>query len=338
MENRRKFLKKMAGVTAGLAIPLQWSFGGAVSNKDKFGELLPMRKLGSTGEKVTMLGLGGYHVGWTTEKDAQEVIETAINGGIRFFDTAHNYLKGASEERYGKYLVPSYRDSIFLMTKTQANDGKTLMEEFDLSLRRLKTDYVDLLQIHSLQNPKDVTDRISNGVIDAIKEIKRSGKAKYIGFTGHSDPEAQLQMMKNNPDLKEFSTTQMPINAIDFLSDHSFVKKVLPVAIENNLAVLAMKTLADGRFFGKKIQEEKEKWNTENPLIPNFIDVKDALNFSWSLPISVLITGAENKEYLLEKIQVARDFVKLSGEQRDKIIDKVIDAPDKIAIEYYKKV
>jgi len=338
MENRRKFLMKMAGVTAGLAVPLQWSFGKPYSINDKFGELLPMRKLGKTGEKVTMLGLGGYHVGWTTEKDAQEVIETAINGGVRFFDTAHNYNKGISEERYGKYLVPNYRDSIFLMTKTQAIDGKSLLEEVDLSLRRLKTDHVDLLQIHALKNPKDVTDRISNGVIDAIIKIKKSGKARYIGFTGHANPEAHLQMMNNNPDLKEFSTTQMPVNAIDFSSDHSFVRKALPMAIENKLGVLAMKTLADGRFFGKKIQVDKEKWKTDTPLIPNYINVKDALYFSWSLPISVLITGAENKEFLMEKIQLAKDFEKLSDDQRNEIIEKSVGVPDKVAIEYYKKV
>ncbi|HKK81808.1 MAG TPA: aldo/keto reductase, partial [Prolixibacteraceae bacterium] len=150
MENRREFLLKMASLTAALTLPIHWSHGSPSTRSDKFGNLLPLRKLGTTGEKVTMLGVGGYHVGWTSEKDAQEVIETAINGGIRFFDTAHNYGNGASEERYGKYLIPKYRDSIFLMTKSQAHDGKSLMKEFELSLKRLKTDYVDLLQIHSL--------------------------------------------------------------------------------------------------------------------------------------------------------------------------------------------
>jgi aryl-alcohol dehydrogenase-like predicted oxidoreductase len=220
MENRRRFLKKLAGLTAGLAVPI--GLGYASTSKDQFGELLPLRKLGTTGENVTMLGVGGYHVGWTTEKEAQEVIETAIRGGIRFFDTAHNYKKGISEERYGKYLIPKYRDSIFLMTKSQAGDGKTLLEEFELSLRRLKTDHVDLLQIHSLQNPEDVENRINDGVIDAVVEIKKSGKAKYIGFTGHRNPEALIQMMQNNPELKKFSTTQMPLNPIDFSSEMDY--------------------------------------------------------------------------------------------------------------------
>jgi aryl-alcohol dehydrogenase-like predicted oxidoreductase len=308
-----------------------------LTHSDKFGNLLPLRKLGTTGEQVTMLGVGGYHVGWTSEKDAQEVIETAINGGIRFFDTAHNYGNGTSEERYGKYLVPKYRDSVFLMTKSHAYDGKSLMQEFELSLKRLKTDYVDLLQIHSLQHPDDVDNRISNGVIDAVKSLKKTGKARYIGFTGHQNPEALLHMMKENPDLSAFSTTQMPLNAIDFSSEHSFVKKALPEALENNLCVLAMKTLADGRFFNKKVMNEKVHWNTESPVIPNYLNVKEALHFAWSLPISVLITGAENKTLLLEKIQLAKDFVNLSKHQKDQIIEKSLGAPDKIAIEYYKK-
>ena len=302
----------MAGLTASLALPIPVGYGRSLPDEDKFGEILPKRRLGTTGEYVTMLGTGGYHVGWTTDKDAQEVIETAIEGGIRFFDTAHNYANGRSEERYGKYLVPRYRDSIFLMTKTQAGDGKALLEEFELSLRRLKTDHVDLLQLHSLKDPADTENRINNGVIDAIRSIKESGKARYIGFTGHSNPEALIKMMEINPDLKEFSTIQMPLNAIDFLSDHSFVRKALPMALDHNLGVLAMKTLADGRFFGEKLQIDNLKWSTETPLVPNYINIKDALHFAWSLPISVLITGAENKALLLEKIDLSKEFADLT--------------------------
>jgi aryl-alcohol dehydrogenase-like predicted oxidoreductase len=337
MDNRRRFLKKMAGLTASLALPIPVGYGQSLSDEDKFGEILPKRRLGTTGEYVTMLGAGGYHVGWTTDKDAQEVIETAIEGGIRFFDTAHNYANGRSEERYGKYLVPRYRDSIFLMTKTQAGDGKALLEEFELSLRRLKTDHVDLLQLHSLKDPADTESRIDNGVIDAIRSIKESGKARHIGFTGHSNPEALIKMMEINPDLKEFSTIQMPLNAIDFLSDHSFVRKALPMALDHNLGVLAMKTLADGRFFGEKLQIDNLKWSTETPLVPNYINIKDALHFAWSLPISVLITGAENKDLLLEKIDLAKEFAALTKEQKELIIEKSLKAPDKIQIEYYKK-
>ena len=338
MENRRDFLKAMAGLTAGLILPVGWGCRNASPASDQFGELLPLRKLGTTGEKVTMLGVGGYHIGWTTEKDAQEVIETAIAGGIRFFDTAHNYGRGTSEERYGKYLVPKYRDHIFLMTKTQALDGDSLVEEVELSLRRLKTEQVDLLQIHSLKNPEDVDARISNGVMEAALSVKESGKARYIGFTGHQSPYAHLRMLERMPEFPGFSTLQMPLSIVDLASEHSFVRQTLPVALENNLGLLAMKTLADGRFFGKKQTLERIRWETDTPVIPGHISIREALYFSWSLPISVLITGAENKGLLVEKIGLAREFVKLSEEEKDLILEKASQAPDRKKVEYYKNI
>ncbi len=338
MENRRDFLRAMAGLTAGVMLPVGWGCMDAGPISDQFGELLPLRKLGTTGERVTMLGVGGYHVGWTTEKDAQEVIETAIEGGIRFFDTAHSYGNGTSEERYGKYLVPKYRDHIFLMTKTTAPDAESLLKEVDISLSRLKTGQVDLLQVHSLKNPADVDERISNGVMEAIQSVKASGKARYIGFTGHQSPYAHLRMLERLPEFPGFSTLQMPLNIIDLASQHSFVRQTLPVALQNDLGLLAMKTLADGRFFGKKQMIDEVRWETDTPVIPGQISLKEALYFSWSLPISVLITGAENRDLLTEKIELAREFVKLSDEEKDAILEKASRSPDWDKIEYYKKI
>ena len=124
MEKRRLFLKQLAALTGSIMIaPIS---GFAETGKDKWGKILPLRTLGKTGQNVTMLGLGGFHVGWTTEKDAQEVIETAIEGGIRFFDTAESYDKGGSEIRYGKYLVPKYRDEVFIMSKSLAKAEKNV--------------------------------------------------------------------------------------------------------------------------------------------------------------------------------------------------------------------
>ena len=337
MDTRRGFLRNMAGITAGMMVPVSWGCNSKPGH-DALGAILPLRKLGSTGEKVTMLGVGGFHVGWTTEKDAQEVIETAIEGGIRFFDTAHNYGKGESEIRYGKYLVPNYRDHIFLMTKTQALDGASLLKEVDLSLKRLNTDQVDLLQLHSFKNPTDVDDRISNGVMDAILSVKEAGKARYIGFTGHQDPYAHLRMMERMGEFPGFSTLQIPLSTVDYASEHSFVKDTLPAALDNSLALLAMKTLADGRFFGQKKMEGRVRWETETPVVPDHISIKEALYFSWSLPVSVLITGAENKDLLTEKIELAREFVKLTEQDRELILEKAAAAPDRDKVEYYKKV
>jgi len=328
----------MAGATAGIMIPWGSSCGGNRIRSDKFGELIPLRRLGNTGKDVTMLGLGGYHVGWTTEKDAQAVIETAIEGGIRFFDTAHSYGNGISEERYGKFLIPKYRDQIFLMTKSTATNGEKLKDEFDLSLKRMQSDYVDLLQIHSLTSPEDVDKRLGSGVVDAVLKILSSGKAKHIGFTGHQNPYALLKMTEQFPETHSFSTVQMPINPVDFASEHSFVKQVIPEALEHRLGILAMKTLADGRFFNRKEVNGQVSWETDSPAIPDHLSVKDALFFSWSLPISVLITGAENVTLLKEKLKLAKEFVSMSEEERAALLVKVEQVPDREGIEGYKKI
>lgn len=336
MENRREFLIKMSGLTAAMMLPLPFGCTSG-SNSDALGHILPLRKLGATGEKVTMLGLGGYHIGWTTEKDAQEVIEAAIEGGIRFFDTAHNYGKGESEIRYGKYLIPKYRDHIFLMTKSQAKTGEELLREIDISLDRLGTDQVDLLQLHSFQTPEDVEERIANGVLDALQKIQDEGKARHIGFTGHQNPYAHLKMMEHMDKYSELATLQMPLNVLDHNSGFSFINKTLPAALDHNLGILAMKTLADGRFFKKKQMLDKVKWESKKPVVPGLVSVKEALYFVWSLPVSVLITGAENSTLIKEKIELAKSFVKLSEKERMDILERAEKAelPDKV--EYYKK-
>jgi predicted aldo/keto reductase-like oxidoreductase len=305
-------------------------------NKDKWGEILPLRILGKTGKKTTMLGLGGYHVGWTTEKDAQEVIETAMEGGVRFFDTAESYGNGLSEIRYGKYLVPKYRDEVFIMSKSTAEDGKTAKEHLEGTLKRLKCDYIDLWQVHSLLTPEDVDNRIDNKVLEIFEKAKAEGKVKHIGFTGHQNPFALKRMLDKTSDNDIFESVQMPINVIDS-HFHSFIKNVLPVAVERNFGILAMKTLSDGRFFKEKKQLESIQWESDDPIVPNYISVREALYFVWSLPISVLITGAENKKLILEKIELARNFTTLSDNDRDELINRVFEKAGN-NIEYYKNV
>ncbi len=333
MVERRTFLKQIAAVTGTIMLPIT-NFGA--SGSDKWGEILPLRTLGKTGEKVTMLGLGGYHIGWTTEKDAQEVIEVALEGGIRFFDTAESYDNGGSETRYGKYLVPKYRDQVFIMTKSTAANGKLAKEHLEGSLKRLKCDYLDLWQVHSLSTPDDVDERILNEVMEVFEKAKSEGKVKHIGFTGHQNPFAHKRMLEKTANKDIFETVQMPINVIDS-HFHSFIKNVLPIAVERNFGILAMKTLSDGRFFKIKKQRDNTPWETEDPLIPNHITVKEALNFVWSLPVSVLITGAENKELIAEKIELAREFSRYNESDRINLIDKVFSKAGN-AVEYYKKV
>jgi predicted aldo/keto reductase-like oxidoreductase len=333
MNGRRDFLKDLAMLTGGLMVPFS---GIAVANKDKWGEILPLRSLGKTGEKVTMLGLGGYHVGWTTERDAQEVIESAIEGGIRFFDTAESYDDGGSETRYGKYLVPKFRDNVFIMSKSTATDDITAKKHLEGTLKRLNCDYIDLWQVHSLETPDDTDNRIRNRVLEVFEKAKAEGKVKHIGFTGHQNPFAHRQMLDRTADNDIFETMQMPVNIID-PHFHSFIKNVMPIAVERNFGILAMKTLSDGRFFREKKVLNEIEWKSDDPLVPNTISIKEALYFVWSLPVSVLITGAENKELIREKIELALNFTKLSENDRNMLVSKVVEKTGN-QIEYYKKV
>lgn len=336
--NRRDFLKTLAGLTSGILLPFgSKAFPGDSVQRDKIGEVLPLRKLGSTGEKVTMLGLGGYHIGWTSEKKAQETIEAAIEGGVRFFDNAESYSDGLSETRYGKYLVPQYRDEIFVMTKTVARNAKETEKDLEESLRRLKTSTVDLWQIHALSSEQDVDNRIEKGVLEVVLKAKKNGKVRYVGFTGHQSPYAHKHMLNvNGHDV--FDACQFPVNVVDASVQDSFIKEIVPMALDRNMGILAMKTLADGRFFSKKIQEGRKIWDSDNPVIPERLNIEEALQFAWSLPISVLITGAENPQLLKEKINMAKRFQQLTPEHRNQLIDKVIDLTRKKDVEYYKNV
>lgn len=331
MTDRRMFLKSLAGITAGLT--LTGAAHAGTNDRDRLGEVLPKRKLGRTKEYVTMLGTGGYHVGWTTERDAQEVIEASLEGGVRFFDTAESYAAGTSETRYGKYLTPKYRDLIFLMSKSTGKDAKTVREHLEGTLRRLKTDQLDLYQVHAISTPKDVDNRIQLGVLDVLLKAKEEGKIKYLGFTGHQNPFAHARMLEQTKESDIFDTVLMPVNVLD-QSYFSFTKNVLPEAMDRNMGILAIKSLADGRFFAKK---DEAGWSTENPLIPNYMSIKDAMYFVWSLPVSVLISGNENATFMREKIALARSFSKLSEEQRTTLIDKVSAIALTGKIEYYKK-
>ncbi len=329
---RREFIRNLSIATSALMVGCT---GEKKQVRDQLGDILPQRLLGNTGERVTMLGLGGYHIGWTPEREGQATIEAALEGGVRFFDTAESYGPHISEERYGKFLTPRYRQQVFIMTKTTGKDAATVQQHLEDSLRRMKTDYLDLWQIHSLKNPRDVDDRLANGVLDVFLKAKESGKVRYIGFTGHSNPEAHLRMLQQTKDMDVFDACQMPVNVLDS-NYHSFIKKVIPVLQERKIGLLAMKTLADGRFFSVKRRLDKVLWETDDPLIPNRLSIREALHFVWSLPVSVLITGADNPTLIKEKIELAKTFTGMSEEKRNELIEKVADLADG-KVEYFKK-
>ena len=330
MADRRNFLKSLAGLTAGISLAGK-SLAGTADN-DRLGEVLPKRKLGRTNEYVTMLGTGGFHIGWTTEYDAQEVIEAALEGGVRFFDTAESYGDGLSEKRYGKYLTPKYRDLIFLTSKSTGKDAKTVRQHLEGTLKRLNTEYLNLYQVHAISTPGDVDSRIELGVVDELIKAKAEGKIRHLGFTGHQNPFAHERMLERTKDTGVFDTVLMPVNVLD-PSYFSFTENIMPKALERNLGICSIKSLADGRFFAKK---EQGGWATTDPLIPNYLTIKEAMYFVWSLPVSVLISGNENATFMREKIALARTFSKMTEEQKAVLVDKVRAIALTGKVEYFK--
>jgi predicted aldo/keto reductase-like oxidoreductase len=212
-----------------------------------------------------------------------------------------------------------------------------MQEHLDASLKRLNTDYLDLWQVHSVSDPDDVDNRIANGVFEVVMKAKEEGKVKHVGFTGHQNPKAHLRVLERTEDNPFFETIQMPINVVDANHDH-FINSVLPKALDRNLGILAMKTMADGRFFGKKVRLEDVQWETGNPIVPDKLSIKEALYFVWSLPVSVLITGAENENLIKEKIKLAKGFSSFSESKRMALIDKVAEMAKDGKVEYYKKI
>jgi aryl-alcohol dehydrogenase-like predicted oxidoreductase len=336
---RREFMAMLAGCTAGLMVPSLFNGEGKVaaataSLSDRLGKLLPLRKLGSSGPTVTNLGVGGDHVGSASEKDAQAIIEKALEEGVRFFDNAPLYSGGKAEERYGKFLTPKYRDVSFIMTKSLAKNRENALKDLDASLSRMKTDYVDLWQVHALGSPRDVEERVQNGVLDAFIEARKKGKVRHIGFTGHESYKAHLKMLE---ELKKrgmkMVSSQMPVNPADPHYE-SFVTHVVPTCVKAGIGVLAMKTLADGRFFGGN-----KGWRRTNvsvkPIIPAILSVEDVFGFVWSLPITTLVSGMESVQQVSQNAAIARKTWNWNQAERQKRIDAVtpIAGPD---LEFYK--
>lgn len=323
---RRDFLYRLTGSAALLSIP-----AGLLSRvivltngtRDRLGELMPMRVLGSTGEKVTLFGLGGFHMrAKFSDRDAQEALEYALEQGVRFFDTAESYSGGRSEELYGKILTPKYRDVAYLMTKTRARDAKTAREHLEGSLRRMRTDYLDLWQIHSVSDADDVDQRIQNGVLEYLLKARDEGKVRHIGFSGHRELSAHKRMLEITGELQ---TCQMPVNVLD-PNNHSFIKEIMPGLINKNMGILAMKTAANGEFVHTAVKSGK-------------LSMRELHHFVLSLPVSTLIAGFDNLEQLKERIAHVKSFGQLTGEERNEITKRVayLAEPDiHPDIEYYK--
>ncbi len=308
---RRELLQRLALLTGATLVP--WRTYGAVelTPADKLGLLLPQRTLGMTGMKVTMLTVGGSHIGRPSESVAQAVIEAAIESGIRTFDTAQLYQNGGSEERYGKFLTPKYREHVLIFTKTMAEDGATARSHLEDSLRRMKTDYLDLWALHDVRTIDKADIRVP-GVLDVMLKAKAEGKVRHIGFTGHGSWKTHAHILGMTD---AFETCQMPINVAD-PSYESFTLNVLPILVKRNMGVFAMKTLAaDGLMGGRN--------HTGPRVIPDHLSVHEALRYVWSLPVSSLVSGMASVEHLKANVASARSYVAMSDAERRTLISMV---------------
>ena len=338
MENRRSFIKKTAAFTA-FGLVADWA--SAIPSNDRWGDILPQRQLTRNGEKVTAFSLGGYHLGFTeNEKEAEEMIERSMELGIRFYDNARGYHKGRAEQYMGKFLSPKYRDQVFLMTKSPGRDKKTALEHLDASLKALNTDYLDLWQIHAVRDPEDVENRIKDGVLDVFLEAKEKGKTRYIGFTGHRNPKTHLYFLKRLDELGiALDTCQLPLNVCD-PSFESFEEHVLPVLLEKEYGIIAMKTMAGGSMMGGRIDTTPEDIRTKD--IPDVVGMTKLTHanlhqYVYSLPVSSLCSGCRFKWEIEQNVEVLKNMKQLS-ESDMKVLVEYAEPYAGLIVENYKRI
>ena len=320
---RRDFLKTATAAGVGAAITASAQANRAANPPGKRPESTDMiyRELGTTGERVSAIGMGGYHLG--KQADANEsinLIHSGVDRGITFLDNCWDYNDGISEVRMGQALRNGYRQKVFLMTKI---DGRTAVEynkQLEESLGRLQTDTIDLVQFHEVIRMED-PDRIfaPGGAIEAAIAARAAGKIRYIGFTGHKDPAVHLRMLETAQKHSfHFDTVQMPINVMD-AHFRSFTKEVMPVAIKQGIGVLAMKTFGDHFILDS---------NTVQPI--------EALHYGLTQPVSVVITGIDNMQVLDQALEAARTFKPLDQTQVASLLARTASAASEGKFELFK--
>lgn len=283
---------------------------------------IPTRLLGRTGVRTSVIGLGGWHLGFKYQDDelSIRIIRTAIDNGINFMDNCWDYNEGASELRMGKALRDGYRDRAFLMTKIDGRTKKEASKQLDESLRRLQTDHIDLVQHHEIlryEDPHRIFDE--EGANVALMEARDAGKISFIGFTGHKDPRIHLYMLEvARENGFEFDTVQMPLNVMD-AHYRSFEKTVLPELVKHNIGVLAMKTLANGTI-----------------LESNTVTAIECLHYAMNLPTCVVITGCESMEDLEQALTAARTFKPLTDDEVRSLLSKTAEAASRGEYELFK--
>jgi uncharacterized protein len=311
--DRRDFLKKAAAATIVSSMAKNVSHAADSS--------IPRRTLGQTREKVSMIGLGGYHIGMQSdEQESIRIIRTALDSGINFLDNCWDYNDGQSEIRMGKALRDGYRQKAFLMTKIDGRTKTAAAKQIDESLRRLQTDHIDLLQFHEVIRDTD-PDQIfaSGGGMEAALDAKKQGKIRYLGFTGHKSPDIHLKMLNTAfAHNFTFDSVQMPLNVMD-AHYNSFEKKVLPVLVNHQIAVLGMKPMGDKLILNSK---------TVSPM--------ECLHYAMNLPTSVVITGCDSMPILRQGLEAARSFKPMSQPETARLLAKTAPVAGQGQFEEYK--
>ncbi len=305
--------------------------------RDAFGELLPTRRLGRHDERLTLLGLGGAHFERFGRRDPQAAADAAVQAGIRFIDTAESYGRGGSERLIGQTLVPKYREALFIMTKTKGRTADQVRAHLDGSRQRMGVDVIDLWQIHSLQNAADVDVFVDQGGLEFFLEQRDKGTVRHLGMTGHVSPKPFNHLLDRLDERGvAFDAAQMPINLVD-PGYESFITGVVPRLVEAGYAVLAMKTLAFGGFFGENNAWANRQWGNPAALIPDRVSLDEALQFVLAHPIASLISGMDRLEHIQQNAKIIRDFAGMSPETRQTLVDRVADAAGE-QMEFYKEV
>ena len=283
---------------------------------------MPMRRLGRAGVEVSLIGLGGWHLGFKYIDDelSIRIIRSAIDNGINFMDNCWDYNEGASEIRMGKALRDGYRERAFVMTKIDGRTEQDAAKQLDESLKRLQMDHIDLVQHHEIlryEDPHRIFDE--NGANAALLEARDAGKIRYIGFTGHKDPRIHLYMLEVAAEYGfTFDAVQMPLNVMD-AHYRSFEKMVLPELVKQDIGVLAMKTLANGMILKSKT-----------------VSAIECLQYAMNLATSVVITGCESMENLEQALTAARTFQPMSEEQVKNLLSKTAQAASRGEYELFK--
>lgn len=309
-ETRREFMQTGVAVAAGAVAYGAASTAVAEDKKPddkKPGEGIPTRPLGKTGVNVSILCLGGWHIGAVKDKDeAVKIMHTAIDEGVTFFDNCWDYHDGGSEQIMGKALAADdgkWRKKVFLMTKVCARDAKTVRAQIDESLKRLQTDVIDLMQMHEINWDNDPEWVQEQGGLAALLQAQKAGKVRFVGYTGHKHPAIHLKMLP----VHKWDTVQCPINVCDHFY-RSFAKELIPAAKKQETAVIGMKSLGGGD--GKIVKS-------------NVATAEECIRFALSQDIAALVSGMDSMDVLKKNIATVRNFKPMEGEELTKLLAKV---------------